>query len=77
VALCCLHDGALETYLKENPHLKRSILCLDADKRGREAAEKITAKYQELGYIVADRLSPHGKDWNEALCHRQPRRERE
>lgn len=22
VALCCLHDGALETYLKENPQIK-------------------------------------------------------
>jgi len=76
VALCCLHDGALETYLKENPHLRRIILCLDADQWGREATEKFTAKYREMGYIVEDRLPPHGKDWNEALCHRQPSRER-
>lgn len=25
VALCCLHDGALETYLKENPQIKTKI----------------------------------------------------
>lgn len=72
VALCCLHDGALETYLKEHPHLRRIVLCLDADKWGREAANRMAAKYRERGYDVEDRLPPHGKDWNEALCHRQP-----
>ena len=76
VALCCLHDGALETYLKEHPHLRRIVLCLDADKWGREAANRMAAKYRERGYAVEDRLPPHGKDWNEALCHRQPCRER-
>ena len=31
VALCGLYQGPLDTYLRENPHLKRIVLCLDAD----------------------------------------------
>lgn len=76
VVLCGLHDGALDTYLEENPHLRRIILCLDSDKWGRVAAERLTTKYQEQGYIVEDRLPPCGKDWNEALRLRSPSRER-
>ena len=76
VALCGLHDGALDTYLEENPHLRRIILCLDSDKWGRVAAERLTTKYQEQGYIVEDRLPPCGKDWNEALRQKRPSPER-
>ena len=36
VALCCLHDGALEIYLKENPQIKTIVFCLDADQWGRK-----------------------------------------
>ena len=28
VALCCLYDGPLDSYLRENPHLRRIDLCL-------------------------------------------------
>ena len=34
VALCGLYQGPLDTYLQENPHLKRIVLCLDADGPG-------------------------------------------
>ena len=52
VALCCLYDGALETYLKENPSLKQIVLCLDADQPGQIAAKQFKTKYEEKGYIV-------------------------
>ena len=31
VALCGLYDGALRTYLRNNPQIKRIVLCLDMD----------------------------------------------
>lgn len=67
VALCCLGDNALETYLKENPHIKRIDLCLDNDKWGRQAAERFKEKYEKSGYEVRDFTPPKGKDWNEYL----------
>ncbi len=67
VALCCLHDGALETYLSENPHIKHIILCLDADKWAQEAIQRIQARYEPLSYTVTTDLPTCGKDWNEHL----------
>ena len=72
VALCGLHDAPLETYLNENTHIRRIVLCLDADGPGRKAAERLIAKYRALGYGIDDLISPAGKDWNEYLqmkCH--------
>ena len=45
IALCGLHHGALDTYLRENPHLKKIVLCLDNDPPGREAAARFTEFY--------------------------------
>ncbi len=67
VALCCLHDGALETYLNENPHIRNIILCLDADKWAQEAIQRIRGKYEPQGYTVTTDLPSYGKDWNEHL----------
>ena len=67
VALCGLHDAPLETYLHDNPHIRRIVFCLDADGPGREAAGKLTAKYRTLGYGTENRVPPAGKDWNEYL----------
>ncbi len=69
VALCGLYQGPLDTYLKNHPHLKNIILCLDADGPGREAAEKLTAEYEQRGYQVSVRTQELGKDWNEYLQH--------
>ena len=52
VALCGLYDGALETYLKDNPSIKRITLCLDADAPGRAAAQQLKDKYSARGYAV-------------------------
>lgn len=70
VALCGLYDGPLETYLKDAPHIRRIVLCLDADGWGRKAAERLGEKYRGLGYETEDRLPPSGKDWNEFLQQR-------
>ncbi|HMM31365.1 MAG TPA: toprim domain-containing protein [Clostridia bacterium] len=67
LALCCLHDGALETYLKQNPHLTDIVLCLDADKWGLEAAARMSEKCTSLGYAVSVQRPPREKDWNEFL----------
>ena len=76
VALCGLYQGPLDTYLRENSHLKRIVLCLDADGPGREATEKFQAEYAEKGYTVSVRAPAHGKDWNECLLQRGRTRER-
>lgn len=67
VALCGLYEGPLDTYLRENPGVNRIVLCLDADRPGEEAAERIKDKYTKQGYIVFCRPPPCGKDWNEYL----------
>lgn len=61
-------DVALADYLKRNPEIKRIVLCLDNDKSGRKATEKITDKYTKLGYSIRVQ-SPREdcKDWNEML----------
>ena len=77
VALCCLYDGPLDTYLRENPHIRRIDLCLDADGPGREAAERMKQKYSAQGYSVSVHTPARGKDWNEYLQLRQKCREQE
>jgi len=67
IALCCLHDGALETYLRENPHIRKIVLCLDTDKWAQEAIKRIRGKYEPQGYSVTIDLPACGKDWNEHL----------
>lgn len=70
IALCCLYDGPLGTYLAENPHIRRIELCLDNDGPGRQAVGRFGEKYRVLGYGVADRPPPAGKDWNNYLQQR-------
>ncbi len=62
VALCCLHDGTLEQYLKENSQIKGIVFCLDYDQWGREATERLSAKYGERGYTISAFYPPKGKD---------------
>ena len=76
VALCGLYEGGLNTYLRDNPHLRHVVLCLDADDPGRTAAEKLRAEYESRGLKVSTRTPAKGKDWNEYLQQRGPPRER-
>ena len=75
VALCGLYQGPLDTYLRENPHLKRIVLCLDADGPGREATERFREEYARKGYTISTRTPAQGKDWNESLQARGRSRE--
>ena len=70
VALCGLYQGPLDTYLRENPHLGRIVLCLDADGPGQGATERFQAEYAAWGYEVSARTPALGKDWNEFLQHK-------
>ena len=70
VALCGLYGGALETYLKDNPSIKRITLCLDSDAPGRAAAQQLKNKYSARGYAVTVEEPRSGKDWNEYLQKR-------
>ena len=70
IALCGLYDGPLETYLDDHPHVRRIVLCLDADGPGRDAAGELGEKYRGLGYVTEERAPPSGKDWNEFLQQR-------
>lgn len=76
IALNCLYEGPLDTYLRENPHIRKIALCLDADGPGQTAAERLRAKYEAKGYTVAIQAPPRGKDWNEYLQQRTQARER-
>ena len=76
VALCGLYEGALDSYLKDNPHLRHIVLCLDADKPGQEATEHLKDKYEKAGYRITVRIPPKGKDWNEYLQHRTAEKNR-
>ena len=75
VALCCLYDGPVNTYLRENPHIRQIDLCLDADAPGREAARKMKETYSLKGCSVSVHTPQRGKDWNEYLQIRQKCRE--
>ena len=76
IALCGLYEGALDTYLRDNPAIQQIVLCLDADGPGQTATEQFQAKYEKLGCIVKIKKPPRGKDWNEYLRQRSQRKER-
>jgi len=76
VALNCLYDGPLNTYLRENPNIRRIVLCLDADGPGRQAAQRMKDAYEARGYTVALNHPAQGKDWNEYLQQRGQTQER-
>jgi len=70
VALCGLYSGPLDTYLRENPHLKHITLLLDGDEPGINAAKELREGYRAKGYEVEIRVPKYGKDWNEQLQYK-------
>lgn len=70
VALCGLYSGPLDTYLRENPHLKHITLLLDGDEPGINAAKELRDHYSAKGYEVEIRVPRFGKDWNEQLVYK-------
>lgn len=76
LALCCLNDRALSVFLREHPSVRKVVLCLDHDRPGQEAAERIGRKYAAEGYAVQTLSPPSRKDWNAYLTFVQQFRER-
>lgn len=64
VALGCLDFAAMECYLRLHPGICRIRICLDNDKYGREAAEKLAVFISRKGGYQVSRDIPVGKDWN-------------
>ena len=56
---------ALQTYLQRNPAIRKIILCLDNDARGREAAHALQKSLH--WYEVLDNPPLRGKDYNDYL----------
>ena len=57
---------SLENILNNKPDIKEVYLCLDNDKRGHEACEKLKSRMNEMK-LKCERLVPENKDWNEDL----------
>ena len=76
LALCCLDDRALSVFLREHPTVRKVVLCLDHDRPGQEAAERMGRKYAAEGYAVQTLSPPSRKDWNAYLTFVQQFRER-
>lgn len=71
LALCGVNDSALESYLARHTGIKTIKFCLDNDKAGITATEKLCKKYYDLGYHT-QRIyytNGKGKDLNEILCN--------
>lgn len=64
IALNGVSEHALMHTLQNNPHLSKPILCLDNDKAGLAAMERIGEKLKQAGYEDVSRLLSHSKDWN-------------
>ena len=67
VSLCGVSEHALLQLLVENPQVQKVGLCLDNDKAGQKARERLTGILVEKGYGEVFSLLPQQKDWNEDL----------
>lgn len=67
VALCGVAEHALLQIMSDNPQIKKIGLCLDNDKAGLKARERITGILSERGYGNVFSLFSAHKDWNEDL----------
>ena len=59
---------ALRQFLSERPDLERVFLCLDADKAGEDACERLAGLLPDNMSVT--RIQPCMKDWNDVLVHR-------
>ena len=66
VACCGTSILPVQKMLERMPHVDTVFLCLDNDKAGNEASERIAAQLKERG-TETERLLPERKDWNEDL----------
>ena len=71
VSLCGVSERALLQLLVDNPQVQKIGLCLDNDKAGIQARERIKGILTERGYGNVFSLFSQQKDWNEDLQVRQ------
>ena len=67
VSLCGVSEHALLQLLVDNPQVQKIGLCLDNDKAGIQARERIKGILTERGYGNVFSLFSQQKDWNEDL----------
>ncbi|MEA4816971.1 MAG: DUF3991 and toprim domain-containing protein [Lachnospiraceae bacterium] len=67
VSLCGVAEHALLQLLAENTQVQKIGLCLDNDKAGLKARERLISILAEKGYGEVFSLFPQKKDWNEDL----------
>ena len=67
VALCGTAEHALLQLLSDAPQVRKVALCLDSDKAGVQARERLTRILAQRGYEDVSSLWPSQKDWNEDL----------
>lgn len=67
VSLCGVAEHAMLQLLEKNPQVNKIGLCLDNDKAGLKARERLTGILSERGYGNVFSLFSQQKDWNEDL----------
>ena len=67
IALNGVHENALIQALSDYESIQEIHLCLDHDIGGIEAADRITDRLHEIGYMQILTEFPQKKDWNEQL----------
>jgi len=67
VALCGVAEHAMLEQLRQQSNTDEVYLCLDNDKAGHAAAERLAERLHELGNYQVERLCPYKKDWNDDL----------
>ena len=68
LALGGVSAKALQQFLSERPDMERVFLCLDADKAGEDACNRLAGLLPDTGSVT--RIQPCMKDWNDVLMRR-------
>ena len=76
VACCGLSIQPVLERLRQNPKLDMVYLCLDNDDAGNDACDLMTDTLEDMGLDV-ERLCPVRKDWNDDLCAKFERKEKD
>ena len=73
VTLCGVSGIAMLWMLEQNPSIRQVMLCLDNDKAGLLAAQRLSVELEAKGYH-AELLLSEKKDWNEDLVQSEEER---
>ena len=76
VACCGTSVQPVLERLRQNPKLDMVYLCLDNDDAGNDACDRMTDTLEDMGLDV-ERLCPVRKDWNDDLCAKFEKKEKD